>query len=54
MRQKVRWIHGIALQSWDRLGWSGGAVETWMRLRNRRGPLTALVLFCAYVVLLLS
>ncbi len=54
VRQKARWIHGISLQSWDRLGWSGGAVETWMRLRDRRGPLTALVLFCAYLVLLLA
>jgi adsorption protein B len=54
VRQKARWIHGIALQSWDRLGWSGGLVETWMRLRDRRGPLTALVLFTAYAVLLLA
>jgi bacteriophage N4 adsorption protein B len=53
VRQKSRWIHGIALQSWDRLGWSGGWAETWMRVRDRRGPLTALVLFCGYVVLLL-
>ncbi len=54
VRQKARWIHGIALQSWDRLGWSGGVAETWMRLRDRRGPLTALVLFVAYAVLVLS
>ena len=54
VRQKARWIHGIALQSWDRLGWSGGIAETWMRLRDRRGPLTSLVLFCAYLVLFLG
>jgi adsorption protein B len=54
VRQKARWIHGIALQSWDRLGWAGGWAETWMRLRDRRGPLTALVLFSAYVVLVLA
>ncbi len=24
VRQKARWIHGIALQGWDRLGWFGG------------------------------
>ncbi|WP_320076663.1 glycosyltransferase [Novosphingobium ovatum] len=23
VRQKTRWIHGIALQGWDRLGWQG-------------------------------
>jgi adsorption protein B len=51
VRQKARWIHGIALQGWDRLGWSGGAGEWWMRLRDRRGPLTALVLFTGYVML---
>ncbi|MXP41764.1 glycosyl transferase family protein [Altererythrobacter soli] len=50
--QKSRWIHGIALQGWDRLGWSGGWAEHWMRLRDRRGPLSALVLFAAYMLLL--
>ena len=25
MRQKARWIHGIALQGWERLGWIGPA-----------------------------
>jgi len=54
VRQKARWVHGIALQGWDRLGWSGGVVESWMRLRDRRGPLTALVLFAAYVLLALA
>jgi adsorption protein B len=54
VRQKARWVHGIALQGWDRLGWGGGALETWMRLRDRRGPLTALVLFAAYVLLALA
>ena len=46
-RQKTRWIHGIALQEWDRLGWSRHPVEVWMSLRDRRGPLIALVLAAA-------
>lgn len=54
VRQKARWIHGISLQGWDRLGWNGGFVECWMRLRDRRGPFTALVHFAAYVLLALS
>lgn len=54
VRQKARWIHGIALQGWDRLGWSGSPCECWMRLRDRRGPMTALVLFSGYAVLLVS
>ena len=54
VRQKARWVHGIALQGWDRLGWSGGPGEWWMRLRDRRGPMTALVLFAGYVMLALG
>lgn len=54
VRQKTRWIHGIAFQSWDRLGWSGRAIDVWMALRDRRGPLTALVLFAAYLLLVID
>lgn len=50
VRQKTRWIHGIALQGWDRLGWKGKLVDHWMAMRDRRGPLTALVLFVAYLL----
>jgi adsorption protein B len=48
VRQKARWLGGIALSGWDRLGWSGGIGERWMRLRDRRGPLAALLLVAAY------
>jgi len=51
VRQKGRWVHGIALQGWDRLGWTSGVGESWMRLRDRRGPLSALVLFTGYLLL---
>ena len=44
VRQKARWLGGIALAGWDRLGWSGGLGERWMRMRDRRGPLAALLL----------
>ena len=59
VRQKTRWIHGIAFQGWDRMGWHSGAgkaglAEHWMRMRDRRGPLTALVLFAGYLLLALS
>ncbi len=54
VRQKTRWIHGIALQGWERLGWSIQPVELWMALRDRRGPLTALVLVAAYLLLLID
>ena len=51
VRQKTRWTHGIALQGWDRMGWGRGLAEFWMRLRDRRGPLAALVLFTGYALL---
>lgn len=54
VRQKTRWIHGIALQGWDRLGWSRRPIDVWMRLRDRRGPLMAIVLAAAYAWLCLS
>jgi adsorption protein B len=46
--QKGRWIAGIALCGWDRMGWSGGIGERWMRLRDRRSVLAALLLLAAY------
>jgi adsorption protein B len=53
VRQKARWLGGIALSGWDRLGWSGGLGESWMRMRDRRGPLAALLLLAAYTAALL-
>ena len=53
VRQKARWLGGIALSGWDRLGWSGGLGERWMRMRDRRGPLAALLLLAAYAAALL-
>ena len=53
VRQKARWLGGIALAGWDRLGWSGGIGERWMRMRDRRGPLAALLLLAAYGAALL-
>jgi adsorption protein B len=48
VRQKSRWLGGIALAGWDRLGWRGGWGERWMRLRDRRGPLAAILLLTGY------
>jgi len=54
VRQKSRWVLGIALQGWDRVGWAGGPIEGWMRARDRRGPLAALVLLIGYVLVLMT
>jgi bacteriophage N4 adsorption protein B len=53
VRQKARWLGGIALAGWDRLGWTGGLGERWMRMRDRRGPLAAILLLAAYGAALL-
>ncbi len=54
VRQKTRWVLGIALLGWDRVGWAGGISEYWMRARDRRGPLTALVLLVGYLLVVLA
>lgn len=54
VRQKTRWIHGIAFQGWDRLGWDSRFADWWMALRDRRGPLTAVVLACGYALLVIE
>jgi bacteriophage N4 adsorption protein B len=50
VRQKARWIHGIALQGWDRLGWTRRPLDVWMTVRDRHGPLVAGVLAAAYLL----
>ena len=44
---------GIAVAGWDRLGWRGGLAERWMRMRDRRGPLAAVLLASGYAAALL-
>lgn len=53
VRQKARWMTGIALSGWDRLGWSGGLAERWMRLRDRQSLLAAILLCAGYLALAL-
>jgi adsorption protein B len=54
VRQKTRWVQGIAFQAWDRMGWTLRPLDFWMALRDRRGPLIALVLAAAYLLLLID
>ncbi|OYX52099.1 MAG: hypothetical protein B7Y97_02830 [Sphingomonas sp. 32-66-10] len=53
VRQKARWLTGIALAGWDRVGWQrGGSIgEHWMRMRDRRATLAIPVLAIAYLAL---
>ncbi len=54
VRQKARWVQGIAFDGWEQLGWSRSPLEFWMRLRDRRGPLVAVVLLSAYALVVLT
>lgn len=62
VRQKTRWMHGIALSGWDRLGWTvaprADAVEVltswWMLWRDRRTMLSVLAMAAGYVALMLT
>ena len=53
VRQKARWMTGIALAGWDRVGWGRplALADHWMRMRDRRAPLAVLVLVAAYLAL---
>jgi adsorption protein B len=55
IRQKARWLTGIALAGWDRTGWRAtlNPGDHWMRMRDRRATLALPVLAIAYATLLL-
>jgi len=54
IRQKSRWMAGISLSGWDRMGWTNSWGENWMRLRDRKASLAAIVLALAYVAIILT
>ncbi|MGI9360888.1 MAG: glycosyl transferase family protein [Parasphingorhabdus sp.] len=54
IRQKSRWMVGISLSGWDRLGWKHCWRENWMRLRDRKASFSAFVLTLAYAAIILS
>ncbi len=52
VRQKGRWIVGIALQGWAQLGWKGSFWTKYMMYRDRKGLVTNFVGVLGYVVVL--
>ncbi len=60
VRQKTRWLRGIALDGWDRLGWQSGQktawldrmIAAWMLWRDRRVVLAAAAIACGYAAML--
>ncbi|NIJ23394.1 adsorption protein B [Sphingomonas japonica] len=55
VRQKARWMTGIALAGWDRIGWGRAhqLTDHWMRMRDRRALLAVILLASAYCSLVL-
>jgi adsorption protein B len=37
VKQRTRWVTGIALQGWERYGWSGGPASVYWFWRDRKG-----------------
>lgn len=54
IRQKSRWMIGISLSGWDRLGWENCWRENWMRLRDRKASFSAIILALTYAAIILS
>lgn len=54
VRQKTRWLIGIALAGWDRLGWHGNLAQKWMLLQDRKSMFAAIVLVAAYLCIVLK
>jgi adsorption protein B len=54
LRQKSRWLAGIALSGWDRIGWPAGVADRYMLWRDRKGLLSPLVIFAGYLGAMLT
>lgn len=52
VRQRARWLLGITLAGWQRLGWPGTLVDRYMLLRDRKALLNAYLNIAAYVAAL--
>ena len=48
VRQKARWLMGIALSGWDRIGWNGGIADRYMLMRDRKAMASALLVVAGY------
>jgi adsorption protein B len=51
VRQKSRWIAGIALQGWENLGWKGDLLTKYVLFKDRKALLTSQVNILGYVVI---
>lgn len=51
VKQRSRWILGIAFQTWEQTGWAGTIQVRYTLLRDRRAPLVHLINAVGYLVL---
>jgi len=49
VRQKTRWLLGIALSGWDRVGWRGGLAHRYMLMRDRKSIFAPLLAVFGYL-----
>ncbi len=49
IRQKTRWLLGIALDGWDRIDWPRGFVGRYMLVRDRKSVVAPLLVAAGYV-----
>ncbi len=52
VRQRSRWICGIAFQAWERIGWQGPLPVVYSLYRDRRALLSHTIAMAAYAILL--
>ncbi|HBA88880.1 MAG TPA: hypothetical protein DCZ75_13130 [Geobacter sp.] len=52
VRQKSRWIAGIALQGWENLGWKGDLLTKYVLFKDRKALLTSQVNMLGYFVIM--
>ena len=53
IRQKTRWLLGIALDGWDRIGWRSSLADRYMLLRDRKTIVAPLLVGAGYVAVAL-
>jgi adsorption protein B len=54
VRQRSRWILGIAFQGYKALGWKGSAVHRYFLFRDRKGPFSSMISFAGLLILVPS
>lgn len=53
VRQKTRWLLGITLDGWDRIGWGTTLADRFMLLRDRKTLIAPLITAFSYLALLM-